>query len=128
MNLKLDENVDLRIVPRLQVAGHDVATVSGQELNSAPDTEVIEVCLREGRCLITADRGFGNRARFNPVNYAGIAVVRLPDRASFADWCEAIDTLIASLEQADVVGKLWVIRGNRTQEYQPIESEEEDNE
>lgn len=128
MNIKLDENVDLRIVSRLQVAGHNVATVPGQGLSSAPDREVIEVCGREGRCLVTADRGFGNRARFNPAYYAGIAVIRLPDRASFTDWCKAIDTLIAGLEQADAIGKLWVIQNNRIQEYQPIEPEEEKDE
>ena len=128
MNIKLDENVDLRIISRLQIAGHDVATVPGQGLSSAPDREVIEVCRREGRCLVTADRGFGNRARFNPADYAGIAVIRLPDRALFTDWCEAMDTLIAGLEQADVVGKLWVIQNNRIQEYQPIEPQEEEDE
>lgn len=56
MKLKLDENIDLRVVTLLQLAGHDVATVPGQGLSSAPDPEIIEVCRREGRCLITCDR------------------------------------------------------------------------
>jgi hypothetical protein len=30
MKLKLDENVDLRILPWLRLAGHDVATVPEQ--------------------------------------------------------------------------------------------------
>ena len=34
MKLKLDENVDVRVVTRLRLAGHDVATVSGQGLNA----------------------------------------------------------------------------------------------
>lgn len=37
MKIKLDENVDLRVVARLHLAGHDVATVPGQGLSSAPD-------------------------------------------------------------------------------------------
>lgn len=63
MKLKLDENIDLRIISLLRLAGHDVATVPEQGLSSVPDVEVIDVCRREGRCLVTADRGFGNRLR-----------------------------------------------------------------
>ncbi len=113
MNLKLDENIDMRVVKFLQLAGHDVATVPGQGLISAPDTEVIEVCRSEGRCLVTCDRGFGNRLTYNPSNYAGIVIIRLLPQNTFADWREAIDTLIAGLEDMDVTGKLWVIRQGR---------------
>ncbi|MEM9905161.1 MAG: DUF5615 family PIN-like protein [Cyanobacteria bacterium P01_D01_bin.44] len=107
-----------------QMAGHDVATVPGQGLSSAPDNQVIEVCQQEERCLVTADRGFGNRARYVPSDYAGIVVVRLPNRATFADWQAAIDTLILGLEQSDVVGKLWMVQGAVINEYQPITEEE----
>ena len=44
MKLKLDENVDIRIVTLLRLAAHDVATVPGQGLMSASDVEVINVC------------------------------------------------------------------------------------
>lgn len=128
MKIKLDENVDLRIVGRLQVSGHDVATVPGQGLSSAPDTQVIEVCQQEERCLVTADRGFGNRARFVPAKYAGIIVVRLPNHATFADWRQAIDTLILGLEQSEVVGKLWMVQGEAIHEYQAIELEDREDE
>ena len=83
MKLKLDENVDIRVISQLRLAGHDVATVQGQNLSSAPDPEVIEVCRNESRCLVTADRGFGNRMRFNPSKYSGIVVIRLPPRPDF---------------------------------------------
>lgn len=128
MKLKLDENVDLRILPQLRLAGHDVATVPEQNLMSASDTTVIEVCWQEARCLVTADRDFSNRGRYNPANYSGIAVIRLPSQVRLSDWELAIDTLILGLEAADIVGKLWVIRGGRIQEYQPIISEEQDDE
>lgn len=119
--MTIDENVDVRVVTRLRLAGHDVATVSGQGLNSAPDIELIEVCRSEERGLVTADKGFGNRLRYNPANYAGIIVVRLPSRPTFADWREAIEVLILGLETADVTGRLWIIRQGKIFEYQPIE-------
>lgn len=126
MKLKLDENIDLRVVTLLRLAGNDVATVPGQGLSSAPDTEVIDVCRREGRCLVTCDRGFGNRLKYNPSDYAGIVIIRLPSRHKFADWREAIETLIAGLDTADVTGKLWIIQQVKILEYQAIESEEID--
>ena len=124
MKLKLDENVDLRVVTFLRLAGHDVETVPNQGLTSAPDVELINVCRQEERCLVTADRGFGNRMRFNPSEYAGIVVIRLTSRANFTEWREAIETLILGLEHAEVFGKLWIIRQRTIQEYQPTEPEE----
>ncbi len=124
MKLKLDENVDLRVVTFLRLAGHDVETVPNQGLTSAPDVELINVSRQEERCLVTADRGFGNRMRFNPSEYAGIVVIRLTSRANFTEWREAIETLILGLEQAEVFGKLWIIRQGTIQEYQPTEPEE----
>ncbi|MUG96259.1 hypothetical protein F7734_29550 [Scytonema sp. UIC 10036] len=121
MNLKLDENIDLRVVTLLRLAGHDVATVLGQGLSSASDQEVINVCGSEGRCLVTCDRGFGNRLKYNPSDYAGIVIIRLPSRYTFEDWQEVIETLIQGLEQAEVTGKLWIVQGGSIQEYQPIE-------
>lgn len=126
MRVKLDENVDVRIITRLRLAGHDVATVQGQNLSSAPDTEVITVCQQEKRCLVTADRGFGNRFRFNPSEYFGIVVVRLPARSTLENWLTATEALIQGLEKAEVEGKLWVIQQGKVQEYQSVEQQEAD--
>lgn len=128
MNIKLDENLgSLRVATWLRLAGHDVATVREQGLTSTPDEELIEICRNKGRVLVTSDRGFGNRLKYNPSDYAGIVVIRLPSRSKFADWRETIETLIAGLEAADVIGKLWIIQQGKVQEYQPLASEEKDS-
>lgn len=125
MNIKLDENLgNLRVVTRLRLAGHDVTTVREQGLTSAPDEELIDVCRDEGRILVTSDRGFGNRLKYNPSNYAGIVVIRLSPRSNFSDWREVIETLITGLEAAEVTGKLWIIRNGNIQEYRTIEPED----
>jgi hypothetical protein len=128
MKFKLDENVDLRVLPRFRMAGYDVATVPEQGLISAPDTDVIEICHREERCLVAADLDFSNRGRYDPGRYSGIAVIRLPPQVHLSDWCEAIDTLILGLESADIIGKLWMIQSKIIQEYQPIIPDENINE
>jgi predicted nuclease of predicted toxin-antitoxin system len=123
MKFKLDENVDLRILSRFRLAGYDVATVPEQKMISAPDTELIEVCGQEERCLVTADRDFTNRGRYNPAIYFGIVVIRLPAQMQLADWHSAIDTLLQGLEVASIIGKLWVIRNNSIQEYREISND-----
>ena len=121
MNIKLDENLgSLRVVTLLRLAGHDVATVREQGLISTPDEQLIDICHREGRCLVTIDRGFGNRIKYQPSNYTGIIVIRLPARPNFEDYRAVTETLIAGLEAADVTGKLWIIRPGSIQEYQDI--------
>ncbi|MGH7998150.1 MAG: DUF5615 family PIN-like protein [Brasilonema sp.] len=110
----------------LRLAGHDVTTVREQGLTSVPNEELIDVCCREGRVLVTSDRGFGNRLKYNPSNYAEIVVIRLSTRSKFNDWREAIETLITGLEAADVTKKLWIIRNGNIQEYQQIEAEDKD--
>ncbi|MDD1426984.1 DUF5615 family PIN-like protein [Dolichospermum sp. ST_sed9] len=124
MNIKLDENLgSLRIVTLLRLAGHDVATVREQGLMSAPDEELIDICHSEARCLVTIDRGLGNRLKYKPSHYTGIIVIRLPPRPTFADYRTVTETLIAGFERADVTGKLWIIREGNIQEYHDIELE-----
>ncbi|MEG4484002.1 DUF5615 family PIN-like protein [Microcoleus sp. D2_18a_B4] len=101
MKLKLDENLgSIRVVSLLRFAGHDVATVREQSLTSTADGLLIDICRREGRCLVTLDRGFGNRLRYN--------------------------ILIRGLDAAEVAGKLWIIRGEQLLEYQAISEDESD--
>ncbi len=102
----------------LQSHGHDVQTVLGQGLSRAPDGEVIGVCQSEQRCLVTLDLDFGNPLVFDPAQYSGIAVLRLPARPSHQDIVDACETLVAGLKDADIGGKLWIVQRGRIREYQ----------
>ena len=125
MKLKLDENLgSIRVVSLLRLAGHDGATVREQNLTSTADGLLIDICRREGRCLVTLDRGFGNRLRYNPPDYSGIVVLRLPSQAKPQDLQAAVEILIRGLDAAEVAGKLWIIRGEQLLEYQAISEDE----
>ena len=119
MKLKLDENLGERGAAAFRAAGHDVATVYEQKLTSATDVKLIEVCGKEQRCLVTLDLDFSSPFRFPPHLYAGIAVLRLPDRASVSDLDIVISTLIAGLRADEISGRLWIVRGNRIRVYKP---------
>jgi hypothetical protein len=124
VRLKLDENLGNLGAELLTQAGHEVATVVEQDLRSAEDRRVIEVCRTEGRCLVTLDLDFGNPLVFNPADYAGIAVLRLPARPEPEDLFDAVRTLIGGLERENIGGKLWVVQRGRIREYEPEEENE----
>lgn len=117
MKLKLDENLGHRARALLEAAGHDVATVYGESLCSASDDEVIHVSRREERCLVTLDLEFGNPLRYRPADFPGIAVLRLPAKASLVHLENTILTLTAALQQT-IVGHLWIVEAGRIRIYQ----------
>ncbi|MGD1862843.1 MAG: DUF5615 family PIN-like protein [Leptolyngbyaceae cyanobacterium] len=99
-------------------AGHDVATVVEQGLASTPDENLIEVCRREGRCLVSLDLDFSNPLRFKPSYYSGIAILRLPSRPEPQDLLDALRTLVGGLEREAITGKLWTVQLGRIRVYQ----------
>ena len=119
MKLKLDENFGHRCVDVLSDAGHDVATVAGQQMSGAADEDVIQACLAESRCLVTLDLDFSNPLRFKPAKYSGIAVIRLSGRASYSELLAAISTFAKALETETIVGKLWIVEIGRIRIYRP---------
>jgi predicted nuclease of predicted toxin-antitoxin system len=124
MKLKLDENLGQRGAEVFRAAGHDVATVAGQNLASASDDQVIAVCHSEQRCLITLDLDFSNPLRFKPWQYSGIAVLRLPSKTTDEDLFSACRTLVGGLEGGEITGKLWIVQRHRIREYQPDRDDE----
>jgi predicted nuclease of predicted toxin-antitoxin system len=118
MKFKLDENIGQRGINQRKQAGYDVSTVLEQGLTSASDPTVIKVCQQEDRCLVTLDLDFSNPLQYVPSQYKGIAVLRLPPRATIDDLTDAIQTLISGLENEDIIGKLWIIQRGRIRIYQ----------
>lgn len=125
MNLKLDENLGHTAAELFAQAGHGVETVRGQRLSGASDEKVIAACQSEKRCLVTLDRDFSNPLLFNPSEYAGIAVLRLPAKPSHNDLLLACRTLITALARETVIGKLWTVQRGRIREYRPDPAEKE---
>ena len=106
MKLKLDENLGVLGKAIFRAEKHDVSTVLEQNLQAGPDQQIADVCRRESRVLITLDLDFANPLRFPPQDTAGIAVLRIPGKASHKMIIELVQTLAIALRSMDINGKL----------------------
>ena len=119
MKLKLDENLGHRTLTILQRAGHDVTTVSQQNISGISDPDLIDLCTKENRGLVTLDLDFANPLQFKPSRHAGIAVLRLPSPLSYTHLLSAIMTLAGALETEQLQAKLWIVEIGRIRVYLP---------
>jgi predicted nuclease of predicted toxin-antitoxin system len=118
VKLKLDENLGNAARDALVAAGHDVSTVPAQGLQEYLDDALILQCKREGRGLVTLDMDFANPLRFEPTDYPGIAVLRLPSEPSARVLNELLQTLAGALEREQFDSHLWIVEIGRLRIYQ----------
>lgn len=99
--------------------GWDVATVDAQELSSATDETLIEICRVEDRAVVSFDKDFADVVRFPPVRYRGIIVLRLQEPVTLPMILNALTRVANLAETRSVIGRLWIVSNNRIREYEP---------
>jgi predicted nuclease of predicted toxin-antitoxin system len=77
VNIKLDENLPLALVPPLQGLGHDVDTVPQEQLSGRPDPDIWSAAQAARRLLVTQDLDFSDIRQFAPGTHHGLVLVRL---------------------------------------------------
>jgi len=119
MKIKLDENLPVKLVPRLTALGHQVHTPREESLSGARDLEVWEAAQREARFLITQDLDFSDTRRFVPGAHAGILLVRLqnPSRAALI---QRIEALFQSENVAEWSGCFVVVTESKVRIRRPV--------
>ena len=113
MKFKLDENLGSRSVHLFDKAGQDVETVQQEGLGGATDETIFNVCVREGRCLVSLDLDFADVLRFPPHHTGGIAVLRLPKQPSLSLLEKLAGDLIQMLRVESIAGRLWIVEPGR---------------
>lgn len=74
MKIKIDENLPIDAADVFKTAGHDTESVYSEGLEGASDRQLIIICKREQRVLITLDYDFSNILIYPPEKYEGIIV------------------------------------------------------
>ena len=69
MKIKIDENLPIDVVDILVAAGHDTESVYSEGLEGIPDRQLITICKKEHRTLITLDYDFSNILIYPPEKY-----------------------------------------------------------
>ncbi|HEY7443498.1 MAG TPA: DUF5615 family PIN-like protein [Vicinamibacterales bacterium] len=110
--VKLNENVPDSVGATLRETGHDVAFARHQQLTGAPDEQLLTVAAREGRVLVTFDRGFASVIQHPPGDTPGIVVIRLRDQT--LPRVRQVAAMLASLLGTEPIqGRLWVLDESR---------------
>jgi len=103
-----DENVDRRVVPRLEADGHNVVHVDESDLlEKGTDDRSIAACsLENDRLVLTSDDDF--LREFDEAAYAGLLFVE-DDSLTYREIGEAV-TAIASMIPQENVETVYVTR------------------
>lgn len=111
MKVKLDENLPADTRSLVASYDHDVDTVVEEGLAGRTDDEVTSAAVREGRIIITLDRGMGDIRRYPPGSHPGIIVFRTPDQQP-AVVLETLSTFLANHDLGVLAGCVVVVRGH----------------
>ena len=105
MKFKIDENLPVDLAADLHLAGHDADTVFDKHLAGATDLSVVAAALREGRIVLTLDKGIANLILHPVHTHAGVVLFRpgLSGRSAVLHFIRSRLAELLILELADRV-------------------------
>jgi len=108
MRFKIDENLPAELAVDLHTLGHEADTVASEGLAGTDDSALISIALREGRVLLTMDKGIANLSRFPVGSHAGIVLFR-PDSVGRRAVLEFARSRFSQLLEMDLRNRLTVV-------------------
>jgi predicted nuclease of predicted toxin-antitoxin system len=90
VRLLLDANLSPEVARLLKEAGHDAIHVAEIGLLSAPDPEIMEAAIREGRVLLTADADFGALLALGSLAAPSVLLLRSADHLRPSEQAELL--------------------------------------
>ncbi len=117
IKIKLDENIGKTIYEYLLNFKFDVSTAIEESLGGKSDEEIYEAVKKEGKILITLDRGFGNFLRYPLGKNFGIVVLRSDKDLNKKSIIKLIDKFIEAIKNNSPYGKLWIVSSKNIREH-----------
>ncbi len=118
MRIKVDEDLPRRVVHLLAEYGYDVRSVYDQGMSGWKDSDLFVAVQKEGRFLITGDKGFGDIRAYPPGQHAGILVLR-PAKPSIPAFVELLQRVLQEYDLETFHGCLVVVTPNRLRVRKP---------
>ncbi len=112
MKFKIDENLPQELAKILLSAGHDAETVYSERLQGGTDPDLMKVCVREERALVTLDLDFADIRAYPPKSCPGIMVLRVA-RQDKAYVMSIFRRAVRLLEKEEPRHRLWIIEDFR---------------
>lgn len=108
MKFKIDENLPTEVLSDLRTAGHEADSLPDEGLAGAPDPVVLDTVQREGRILMTLDKGIADIRTYPPERYAGIVLFR-PHTSGRGEVLTFVRQRLATILQMDLTGHLLIV-------------------
>jgi predicted nuclease of predicted toxin-antitoxin system len=120
VRIKVDEDLPPAVTQGLREAGHDAAGAVEQGMSGWKDPALWQAVQREGRFLVTSDKGFGDIRAYPPGTHAGILVLR-PDQDGIRPLIALTELVLERARLDDLAGLVSVVtpRGLRTRKPAP---------
>jgi predicted nuclease of predicted toxin-antitoxin system len=109
---KVDENLPREVRSLLVDAGHDAHTVNDEHLVGRADADILDVCIKEDRILITLDLDFSDMRKYPPSTHTGIWVLR-PETQSIENALSLLKGALALLDEEPAAKRLWIVESGR---------------
>lgn len=108
MQFKTDENLPVEVTELLRESDYDAVSVLEQGMGGESDPVLDEVCLKEGRILITLDTDFADIRVYPPSKAPGYVVLRLKQQDKYSV-IEIMERLIPMFNQENLENRLWIV-------------------
>jgi predicted nuclease of predicted toxin-antitoxin system len=108
VRFKIDENLSRACAEVLRAAGYDAMTVCEQALSGASDVDLAQICVDEGRVLVTADLDLSDLRQFPIEGRPGYIVVRLKDQTRNRQ-VEIMRRILKLLATQPLHDRLWIV-------------------
>ena len=112
MKFKIDENLPADVAELLKQSDYDAVTVIDQQLAGTGDLELVSLCLKEDRALITLDTGFADIRTYPPQELPGLIVLHL-HRQDKPHILKIIRRLVQTLSTEQLDRRLWIVEEDR---------------
>jgi predicted nuclease of predicted toxin-antitoxin system len=117
--IKLDENFPPAMVDIFLKRKIDASSVYLQQLNGTDDDRVFDICINEGRALVTFDLDFANILRYPSDKTPGIIIARSKRKINLAGISSLCDRLATLIAKEDIAGKLFIVEETKVRVRKP---------